>query len=180
MMTTEDETYLRKVERKRRDCELSELYHEHREGFLSRAHRILLFIIIASSAVVATGADVKDPFFPGSLLILPAIVASLDLVFNLSGAAQEHRFLRLRFAQLAAELCAPDLDEPRFALIPQDKTTLHAEEPPVYRALLYVCTNLIDARYKHDGPRLLIPWWRRRLMNLLRFNSFEPSYLCKG
>ena len=138
-----------------------------------------LFIIIASSAVVATGADIKNPIFPSSLLILPAIVASLDLVFNLSGAAQEHRFLRLRFAQLAADLHTPYLEEARFAVILQEKTKLYAGEPPVYLALLCVCTNLIDAKYQRSGQRLQVVWWRRRLMNFLRFNSFEPKYLSK-
>lgn len=165
------------IEILRRDCELSELYHEYREAFLSRSYRLILFVIIASSSVLTTDV-INVPFFTSVMLILPAILASLDLVFNFSGTAQKHRFLRFRFAQLAAELQTPKLKKLQYAEILKDKTKLHAEEPPVYRALLYVCTNLNDAKYKRDGQQLHVSWWRCRLMNFLHFTSFEPKYRC--
>ena len=113
-------------------------------------------------------------FYSVGIFVAPAILAAVDLVFNLPTGAQEHRFLRMRFAHLAAELEMSDVKQRTVDYVRQEMTKLYAGEPPAYRVLLYVCTNLIDARRSNCKPRLKISRWHRLTMNFWRWNSFEP------
>ena len=161
-------------------CQLSSLYHEHRECFLGNCHRIIFFIIIVSSS----GSLLASGLFRGSTIIAiltlcPALLAGLDLVVNFSSASQTHRFLRYRYSSLESQLAGKEINPTTLEGIEKDIIRLMAEEPPTYLALLYHCTNLIDFREKKtQTPTLKIFWLKVLLKNIFRFSGTPPRRVC--
>ncbi len=154
-------------------CQLSSLYHEHRECFLSSWHRVILFVIIMSSALLGSNIFESHETLEQFLIILPIILASLDLVFNLSTSAQTHKFFRHRFTYIESNLVGDNVNLKTITQMDKEITLLMAEEPPAYRALLYHCTNLVDLR-KTEQQTLRIPWIHMRLRNFFRFAGSQP------
>ncbi len=160
------------------DCQLSELYHEQREAFLSWWHRVTMFVVIMSNSILAAvGHHYLGDFFGEGLflfILLPSIAAGISLVFNLAAAAQEHRFFRYRFAQLSSEFKDRKPTEEKLGYLIKEKTRLYAEEPPSYRALLCICTNHLDTR-SGATRKIKIPWFIRWTSNFFRWSYFEPE-----
>jgi hypothetical protein len=159
-------------------CQLSSLYHEHRESFLSFCHRSVLFVIIMSSALLASGYSSgflnNYDWLVYTLTLLPVALASSDLVFNFSTASQTHRFFRHQFTILEAQLVDVKINSQCLHDISKEITRLMAEEPPAYRALLHHCTNLVDLR-KKKKPTLKIPFWQMRFRNIFRLTGIQPQ-----
>ena len=154
-------------------CQLSSLYHEHRECFLSTWHRVVLFVIIMSSALLGSGFFRGYAIIESILALFPIILASSDLVFNFSTASQTHKFLRHRYSHLEARLVGREINGETLDEVLKEVTHLMAEEPPSYRALLYHCTNLVDLRSKIT-PTLKIPFYHMLFRNVFRFDGSQP------
>ena len=134
----------------------------------------MLFVIILSSASLGLGLFEKDSFLELLILILPVLLASVDLVFSLSTASQTHKFFRHRFTYIEARLVGCDVNIETINEIYKEVTQLMAEEPPVYRVLLYHCTNLADIK-TNGKPSLTINLIHMRLRNIVRFSGSEHT-----
>ncbi len=156
------------------DCQLSELYHEQREAFLSGCHRLSMFVVIMGNSLIAISHDYFGEGVNFVFVLLSSIAAGISLVFNLAVAAQEHRFFRYRFAQLSSEFKDRNPTEEKLGYLIKEKTRLYAEEPPAYRALLYICTNQVDAR-SGATQKIKIPCFIRWTSNFSRWSSFDPD-----
>jgi len=163
----------RKKQELMEQCQLSSLYHEHRECFLNTCHRVVLFVIIMSSALLASGLLRDYTLIERILTISPVFLAASDLVFNFSTASQTHKFLRHRFSYLEAQLNSNKISKETLCEVSKDITRLTAEEPPAYRVLLHHCTNLIDLR-KNTEPTLKINFFFMMFRNIFRFGGSQP------
>lgn len=155
-------------------CQLSSLYHKHRECFLVTCHRMVLFVIIMSSAMLASGLVEGYATVKQLMLLSPVLLASLDLVFSFSTASQTHKFFRHRYSYIEAKLVGGDISPDTLTEMSKEVTQLMAEEPPAYRALLYHCVNLVDLRAR-DKPTLKIPTVHMLLRNVFRFAGSQPN-----
>jgi len=155
-------------------CQLSSLYHEHRECFLTTCHKMVLFVIIMSSAMLASGLVEGYATVKQLMLLSPVLLASLDLVFSFSTASQTHKFLRHRYSYIEAKLVGGDVSPDTLAEMSKEVTLLMAEEPPAYRALLYHCTNLTDLRTR-KRQTLKIHWVHMLFRNVFRFAGSQPN-----
>lgn len=155
-------------------CELSSLYHEHRECFLSACHRVILFAIIMSSALLASGLIEGYATLKQIMLLSLVMLASLDLVFSYSTASQTHKFFRHRYSYIEAKFAGEEVNSEKLNEMIKEVTQLMAEEPPAYRALLYHCTNLVDLRTRKK-PTLEISFWHMLFRNIFRFAGSQPK-----
>jgi hypothetical protein len=124
-------------------CIANAQYHSSREAFLDTVHRWFMFLVIAMGAAALTDvlprllhsevATVKEMFAASA-----AILAALDLTFDLSNRARAHAMMKRRYFELLADLRegqkSPDQVEvclERFS----------ADEEPLYRVLYLACWN---------------------------------------
>jgi hypothetical protein len=127
-----------------------------------------------SSAMLASGLVEDYATLKQLMLLLPVMLASLDLVFSFSTASQTHKFLRYRYSYIEAKLEGGDVSSDTLTEMSKEVTQLMAEEPPAYWALLYHCTNLADLRTRKQ-PTLEIPWMHMLFRNVFRFSGSQPK-----
>ena len=176
-------------------CQISSLYHARREGFLGAWHRFALFIIIFSSAflassVILTSSDFVKPnsfdkeswydigltILMIAFTILPMLFASLDLVFQFSSASENHKSLKSRFCDFEAALTGSNIDEKTIDNVQKKIAKSVAKEPTVYNVLLHHCTNVVDYRTK-GKLTIKIPRYQKLLMNFWKFNGVVPTII---
>ncbi len=116
------------VEQLRFDLLRSALYHDMRETFLMRVHRISLFtlVLLGSGAIAGFGADRPEIGQAAGLLV--AVISAAQLVWDFAGAARDHGALRRRFYDLLADAGQRDVD---ISAIESAMTRVFADEPPV-------------------------------------------------
>jgi hypothetical protein len=133
------------LEALRVSCLMNSRYHASREAFLDTVHRWFMF------AVIALGAGALIDVFPremsgyniGSLVkqvfaALAALIAALDLTFDLSNRARTHSMMKRRYFELIA-----DVVEKKRTLIEACAclNRYSADEEPAYHALLISSWN---------------------------------------
>ena len=178
-MRTEKQPMRKKTQKDNliRQCRLSSLYHEYREGFLDSCHRVVFFAIITSSALLASGL-LASPTMVAILTLLPVIFASSDLVLKFSIGAQTHNFLKKRFCYLEMRLTGNKISDEILEEVEKEVVQLMADEPPGYRVLLCHCTNLMNIENDED-PQIQIPKRQMLLRNVLRFTGTSPTQIKK-
>lgn len=149
-------------------CLTNTHYHACREGFLDTVHRWFMFLVIALGAAALTDVLpklifaataitvdvglVKELFAAGA-----AILAALDLTFDLSNRARAHAMMRRRYFELLAKVRAEKMS-PAEAAVCIDEFS--ADEEPPYHVLHLVCWN--EAQRSVYGKLALqfpIGWW---------------------
>ncbi|WNJ91111.1 hypothetical protein [Bosea sp. 685] len=116
-------------------------YHSARLRFYEAQHRALMFgIVLTGTAGVANifTAYAGDRWFAG----ITALLATLDLVFDLRGKAQLHDSLKRRYFILLARLEErPEAGARQMAKWQSRIYSITAEEPVTYRAVDAVAHN---------------------------------------
>jgi hypothetical protein len=164
------------VDGARVSCLTNAQYHSGREAFLDTVHRWFMFTVIA----LGTGALIdllpKDHVVPGTVLSIglkelfaasAAIIAALDLTFDLSNRARAHAMQKRRYFELLGQLNAGEKtpDQVRVCI-----DQYSADEEPPYRVMIFACWNAAqltvygEAAHHIDIP-LIADWfknWFRR------------------
>lgn len=160
------------------DLERSARYHAKRRAFFDGWQRWITFVIIFSSTFVF-GSLVQDwaEFWIERLAALvPAILGTLALVFDLSNKARDHEFLFRRFTLLHAEVTgAAPQSEAELQRFEERMGEIYADEPPVYRVVNAEAYNeIIDA---HGLPRSAKTpiGWHGLLKHYIRFENFDVN-----
>jgi hypothetical protein len=147
-------------------------YHASREAFLDNVHRWFMFAVIALGAgalidVFPRGLEsqgfvgLKEAFAAGA-----AIIAALDLTFDLSNRARTHTLMKRRYFDLAADL-REGSKTPNQAKACIDRYS--ADEEPNYRVVLLACYNLAqESVFGDDFERYKISPWALFWMNNVR------------
>jgi hypothetical protein len=151
-------------------------YHAAREAFLDNVHRWFMFLVIALGAVALT--DVMPRLLgavglPGEAAhikeicaALAAILAALDLTFDLSNRARMHTLMKRRYFELAADI-RERKKTPLEAKACIDRFS--ADEEPNYRVVLLACYNLAhESVFGDDFERYKISPWALLWMNNVR------------
>ncbi|MCA1471179.1 hypothetical protein I6F09_25270 [Bradyrhizobium sp. IC3195] len=129
-------------------CLTNAQYHSCREAFLDTVHRWFMFAVIALGTAALTdvlpkmlhvasvtidAALLKEVFAAGA-----AILAALDLTFDLSNRARSHAMMKRRYYELLASMREgrKTADEARVCL-----DEFSADEEPPYRILFLTCWN---------------------------------------
>jgi hypothetical protein len=148
-------------------------YHEGLEAHYSRIHRWLLFAVTLLGT--ATTAQLFSSYPQGTLTIgLATTIAGLvDLVFDLSGKARTHGFLRRRFIELS-EFCEDAEWHP--SSLKARLQSLYEDEPPQFHAANAVAyNNARRALYDNEEPEklLVVPKRVKLLKNWARYDGFD-------
>lgn len=108
-------------------------YHEDRERFFARLHRIAMFVVVASGT--ASFAFVKaTPLFAGVI----TLAGLIDLVFDVSGKARLHASLRRRIYDVLAQ---SEDDVRPLAQLREQAVRIYADEPPCMHAVNALAYN---------------------------------------
>ena len=158
-------------------CLTNAHYHSAREAFLDTLHRWFMFFVIALGAAALTDvlpkilnwllgivvdvALVKEACSAGA-----AILAALDLTFDLSNRARAHAMMKRRYFELLAALRQgkKTAEEVHVCL-----DEFSADEEPPYRVLYLTCWNLAQMTvFGHRAKRFEIGFWDRLFKNWWR------------
>jgi hypothetical protein len=155
-------------------CLMNAQYHSGREAFLDTVHRWFMFAVIA----LGTGALIdllpREHVVPGTLSIglkelfaaSAAIIAALDLTFDLSNRARGHAMHKRRYFELLAALNAGE-KTPEQVRVCIDQFS--ADEEPQYRVMIFACWNAAQLTvYGKDAQRIRIPMLADWFKNWIR------------
>jgi hypothetical protein len=156
-------------------CLMNARYHATREAFLDNVHRWFMFAVIALGAAAlidvfprATAPQgavgLKEMFAAGA-----AIIAALDLTFDLSNRARTHSLMKRRYFELIADLVARDkTPEQVEACIER----FNADEEPAYHALIATSYNAAQEMvYGKEAYSYAVPALHLALKNFWRFGG---------
>jgi hypothetical protein len=162
-------------------CLMNARYHATREAFLDNVHRWFMFAVIALGAAAlidvlprptAThdGIGLKELFAAGA-----AIIAALDLTFDLSNRARTHSLMKRRYFELIADLVAGDKTAEQVEACIE---RFNADEEPAYHALIAISYNAAqEAVYGKDAYSYAVPTFHLAFKNFWRFGgtTYEHS-----
>ena len=156
-------------------CLMNARYHATREAFLDNVHRWFMFAVIVLGAgalidIFPKGIEphgsvgIKEAFAAGA-----AIIAALDLTFDLSNRARTHSLMKRRYFELIADLIAGDKTE---AQVEACIERFNADEEPAYHALIATSYNAAqEAVYGKDAYSYTIPRLHLACKNFWRFGG---------
>lgn len=151
------------------NCLMNARYHSARESFLDAVHRWLMLLIIISGAGAVLALLPERSFWPTVLSAAAAVMAALDLTFDLSNRARAHALMRRRYFELLADL------RDGVKTVAQAEACCHrfsADEEPAYHALLMGSWNAAQRALYGDGAELLwIPHRHRWLQHLKHYEG---------
>lgn len=152
------------LEELRIDCLKSALYHDDRENFYARLHKLTMLVAVLSSAsAFAFIADYR------SLIALVTVAGVIDLVFDVSGKARLHATLRRGYYNILA--LAED-DVCNVPKLRQELIRLYADEPPIKHAVNTLAYNAAMKVYgRPERYQFPFPVWKRALRNCYPFTA---------
>lgn len=164
-------------------CLMNARYHASREAFLDNVHRWFMFAVIMLGAgalidIFPRGAEshgavgIKEAFAAGA-----AMIAALDLTFDLSNRARTHSLMKRRYFELIADLVAGDkTTEQVEACIER----FNADEEPAYHALIATSYNAAqEAVYGKEAYSYTIPRLHLFCKNFWRFGGTSYDHSTK-
>lgn len=170
------------IERATISCLTNAQYHSCREAFLDTTHRWFMFLVIALGAVALTdvlpkllhatfGVTLEAALLKEMCAAGAAILAALDLTFDLSNRARSHAMMKRRYYELLGDL-REGLKTPEAVGACLERFS--ADEEPAYRVLHLACWNAAQQTvYGDKAMRFEIStpanwfknWWRRPAAN---------------
>jgi hypothetical protein len=158
-------------------------YHATREAFLDNVHRWFMFTVIAlgAAALIDVLPRANAPHASVGLKELlaagAAIIAALDLTFDLSNRARTHSLMKRRYFELIADLIAGDkTPEQVEACIER----FNADEEPAYHALIATSYNAAQEMvYGKEAYAYAIPRLHLACKNFWRFGGTSYDHSTK-
>ncbi len=156
-------------------CLMNARYHATREAFLDNVHRWFMFAVITLGAAALIDIFPKPDAPHGSVGLkemfaaMAAIIAALDLTFDLSNRARTHSLMKRRYFELIADLVAGDKTE---AEVEACIERFNADEEPAYHALIATSYNAAQqAVYGKEAYLYTIPTLHLACKNFWRFGG---------
>ncbi len=168
-------------------CLMNAQYHSGREAYLDTVHRWFMFLVIALGAgalidllpkeqsLVLAGLSVglKELFAASA-----AIIAALDLTFDLSNRARVHSMQKRRYFELLSQLNSGEKtpDQVRACI-----DGYSADEEPPFRVMIFACWNAAQMTiYGKDAQQIAIPWYASWFKNWFRMSSADYGLRVKA
>lgn len=148
-------------------CLMNARYHASREAFLDNVHRWFMFTVIVLGAGALIDVGVKEfPWAKEAFGAFAAIIAALDLTFDLSNRARTHALMKRRYFELLADF-NEGKKKPEETRACIDRYC--ADEEPAYHALLASSWNAAqEMLFGNNAQRYAIPWSHHVSQNFLR------------
>jgi hypothetical protein len=148
-------------------------YHDRRTAFFEFLHRLTNFLtILLAGAVLSEILGSPSRPILQALAGLVALLSAADLVIGFARGADMHRSLKRRFIQLENSLHTDETTRK----LQQERLSIEAEEPPIYRVLDVLCHNELCTATGKDG-KYKVPRLKRWTANLLHWSDFAPTAL---
>ncbi len=152
------------------------LYHTGRRLAFERWNRLFSFLVILFGATAFADLSRQVPGLTVAAGAAVAIIGALQLVFDFSRLASEHKVLQRDYYAMLGEIeetPAPDAD--KIAAWRGRLARLAGDEPPVLRARDAKAYNdAIDALGTYpETERLDIPCWHRIAGGVLAFEGYN-------
>jgi hypothetical protein len=147
-------------------------YHEDRERFFARIHKVAMFFVVAGGTSILA-SFFSQVFFFAALVTLAGL---LDLVFDVSGRARQHASLRRRIYDVLAQTEDPDRATTK---LQEQAIQIYADEPPCMHAVNMLAYNEAmssfgrpkKAHIKLTGPQRFLRHWFS--YGSVQFKTFE-------
>lgn len=157
-------------------CLANTHYHAAREAWLDTVHRWLMFFVIALGAaaladaipklVGVIGLSVDATLVKEMCAAGAAILAALDLTFDLSNRARAHAMMKRRYYELLASL-REGHKTPTQGRVCLDQFS--ADEEPPYKVLFLACWNEAERNIRGvEARKFNIPDWDNFWKNCFR------------
>lgn len=155
-------------------CLTNAQYHAGREAFLDTVHRWFMFAVIALGAGALIDLFPKEQVAHGSLTIglkeffaaSAAIIAALDLTFDLSNRARSHALQKRRYFELLSQLNGGERTSEQVRVCIDQ---FSADEEPAYRVMIFACWNQAQITvYGEKALKIDIPWYAAWFKNWFR------------
>ncbi len=150
--------------------EMSAHYHSHRLRFLNRVHRFTMFFVALTGTAIFAKVFGEYSSWLGAA---PAVIVLLELVFKIQDAHSSHQYLYREFTLLSGKIAStPNADEKKVRRWNAKLYKLHADEPPVYRALNQHMHNEQAIRVGDCDAVRPLGWWHSMLKNWFTFPGY--------
>jgi hypothetical protein len=153
-------------------------YHATHEAFLDNVHRWFMFAVIALGAAALidvlphSAAGLKELCAAGA-----AIIAALDLTFDLSNRARIHSLMKRRYFELIADLIAGDKTPDQVEACIE---RFNADEEPAYHALIATSYNAAQEMvYGKEAYSYAVPALHLAFKNFWRFGGTNYDHSTK-
>lgn len=164
-------------------CLMNARYHATREAFLDNVHRWFMFavIVLGASALIDVLPRPAEPHGSVGLKELlaagAAVIAALDLTFDLSNRARTHSLMKRRYFELVADLVARDkTPEQVEACIER----FNADEEPAYHAVIATSYNAAQEMvYGQEAYSYAVPTLHLIFKNFWRFGGTSYKHSTK-
>ncbi len=156
-------------------------YHAAWERHFHLLHRLAMAgVFMGGSAVFAQWMHTTSLGTSGTALIgaFLALIATLEMVFDVPGKLALHKSLYQRFATLAEIITSSPPEQ-----LEENRTTWNAQiysiyrdEPPTYRAANAQAHNQTCIELGNKSELLDIKWWQQLLRHWCAFDHIEFPY----
>jgi hypothetical protein len=160
-------------------------YHDRRVGHFEWLHRLTDLLTILLAGIVAMellgASEEASPvrWFTKIVAGLGALMSAFDLLVGFARSADLHRSLKRRFIELEKRCIGGEANPEQMG---QERLTIEADEPPIYRALQLLCTREVaiaegidPAVYPAGYTRL--PWYVRLTANWFHWPNAASAIL---
>jgi hypothetical protein len=148
-------------------CLRNARYHEDRERFFAKCHKITMFVVVAAGAASLVPLEKQYWILP----VIITLAGLVDLVFDVSGKARLHASLRRRIYDLLAQA---ENEASDICKLHEQAIGVYADEPPCMHAVNALAYNVAMAAF--DRPlkfHFKLSWHQRFFRNLWAFAETE-------
>ena len=149
-------------------CLRNAAYHEDFERFYARAHKFLMFLVVALGATALGVAVVQDSKFGLVFTFFATIAALVDLLWDVDGMARLHASLRRRCYDLLARL---ESGEPPDKLSVEFLRLVTDEPPPMYAVNALAFNTAVEATGRPAAQKYVLKPWHVLLRHWLSFSE---------
>ena len=157
------------------DCDRCARYHTARRAFFDAWHRwMMVGVLVSGSAAVASlnATFGTSREFSTVLMLVPAIVGAINVVWGIAQRARDHEVLARRFYDLAKRINVMKADAATVEDWRRDILDIYGDEPTVYHALNAECHNAVAQAIGADASQMQrVWWWQHKLRHWLRFSA---------
>lgn len=152
-------------------CLANAQYHASREAFLDTIHRWIMFLVIAFGGAALADilpklTDMDAKFSTDILVAAGAILAAIDLTFDLSNRARVHAMMKRRYFELLADM-RDEHKTPEHVRVCLERFS--ADEEPQFRVLYLTCWNAAQVTvYGRHAHRYVIGFFSNLFKNCFR------------
>ena len=166
---------MRNIEDVKFDALRNAIYHTARREFFDRVNKLMNFFVIVLGAAIIGKVGHGYGLTEDGLAFVVTIVATIQLVWDLSARARDHQFLQRRFYEVLS-----DIEKKGAAALPADfdavLLSLYGEEGPQMRALDAIAFNAASDSLGRSET-LEVTWFQSVTRHLIAHYgaSFAPK-----